>query len=147
MRNRPSQVWYSQITHHLFPWPRHYTNPFLPFLFFLFFFFLSPLYLFPSQSSYFTMSKTDQKACLSTSSPATPPSSSSPPGVPRHEDAHDNPKPNFRPLAQRIKTAPAAIQTPQKKPELDLILVFCFILLYLELGWLILLLLHSYSRH
>jgi hypothetical protein len=87
------------------------------------------------------MSKTEQKACLST----FPLPQSQP--LPRHTSPGPQsiPRPNLR----RVKSAPAMVQTgdgpPPKSP--DYVLTFCFVLVYLELGWLILLLLRSYSRY
>lgn len=85
-----------------------------------------------------TMSKTEQKACLSTSHPHSQP-------LPRH--ASPTPQPIPRPNLRRVKSAPATVQigSPPKRP--DYVLACCFVLVYLELGWLILLLLRSYSRH
>lgn len=87
------------------------------------------------------MSKTEQKACLSTLSfPQSQP-------LPRHPSP--GPQPIPRPNMRRVKSAPATVPTsdgpPSKNP--DYILTFCFVLVYLELGWLILLLLRSYSRY
>jgi hypothetical protein len=85
------------------------------------------------------MSKTEQKACLSTSSSSDP---SSPP-LPRHPTVIPNPS---RPLPRRVVTAPSKVQTAPAGKSLDRVLVFCYVLVYLELAWLILLLLRSYSR-
>ncbi|KAF7553157.1 hypothetical protein G7046_g7174 [Stylonectria norvegica] len=66
------------------------------------------------------MSQTDHKACLSTSSPKTPPPPSAPAAVPRHEHHGHELRP---PAAQRSKTAPSAVQTPRKPPQPDYVLV------------------------
>lgn len=87
------------------------------------------------------MSKTEQKACLSTSS-----------------------RPDlFKPLPRREASSPSAppLSAPGREPSsppeprngkasksLDYILFICYMLVYLELGWLILLLVRSFvSRH
>ena len=85
-----------------------------------------------------TMSKTEQKACLSTSSSPGP---SSPP-LPRHPTVIPSP----RPFPRRAVTAPSKVQTVPPRNPLDRVLLFCYVLVYLELAWLILLLLRSYSR-
>lgn len=115
---------------------------------------LTNLFLFFSftiqQKEILTMSKTehkqtDQKACLSTSScPAPSIMSSDNNSVPR--DAANNAP---RPPSQRSKTAPSVIQRTSrlKSQRSDCILVACFILVYFELAWLIMVLLHSHSRH
>lgn len=76
------------------------------------------------------MAKTEQKACLSTSSPDITKS------LPRQKAAH--PTPPRR----------AQLQSADKLPaRLDHVLFTCYILVYLELGWLILLLLRTFSCH
>ncbi|CAM1504038.1 Fc.00g016290.m01.CDS01 [Cosmosporella sp. VM-42] len=74
------------------------------------------------------MSKTEQKACLSTSKP--PPRPSSPPAVPRHPHAHahhDKPLPKamsskLGPASGRCKTATAMAQTSPAPRRLDFVI-------------------------
>lgn len=67
--------------------------------------------------------------------------------LPRHGGADDGDE--MIPPPRRKSTAIAANQAsqPKSKPKPEYFLVLCYILLYLELGWLILMLLRFYSRH
>lgn len=87
------------------------------------------------------MSKTEQKACLSTSSR---PDLFKP--LPRHESSSQNPP--AASSARRVRSKHFKSREVKTSNSLDYILFLCYILVYLELGWLILLLLRSFiSRH
>lgn len=88
------------------------------------------------------MAKTEQKACLSTSNPQVPTPASSPePEVETDQgcDGGDEIPPPVPP-----KHDPVAPQWQPPKP--DYVLVLCYILVYLEIAWLIIMVLRSYSR-
>lgn len=95
------------------------------------------------------MTKPEQNACLSTSTPNSSPRPSRPPfsfsdlapapnstGVPSQDQGRPSP---------RSTTADKAGPHPSSRP--DYLLVSCLILLYLELSWLILMILRPNSRH
>lgn len=93
------------------------------------------------------MSKTEQKACLSTSFPQvpTPPSSPEPEVSAEAEEEHasgddenETPPP--------VPPKPDAVAPPQPPRGPDYVLVLCYILVYLEIAWLIIMVLRSYSR-
>lgn len=93
------------------------------------------------------MTKPEQNACLSTSIPHSSPRPSRPPPFPFSDLA---PAPNStgvpspdqsRPRSSTDKAGPR----PSSRP--DYLLVSCLILLYLELSWLILMILRPNSRH
>ena len=88
------------------------------------------------------MAKTEQKACLSTSNPQvpTPPSSPKPElEADRGRDGGDETPPPVPP--KHNSNAPR-----QQPPKPDYVLVLCYILVYLEIAWLIIMVLRSYSR-
>ena len=91
--------------------------------------------------------QTDQKACLSTSYPGpqvpTPPSSPEPEVETDAEhdgrgDGDDTPPP------VPPKTGSGAPAHPPPKP--DYVLALCYTLVYLEIAWLIYMVLHPHSR-
>lgn len=120
-----------------------------------------------------TLSKSEQKACLSTSPPPPCPSNSQ--QKPRHDDngrvngdsesttAAMQPQQSLRnraPAMRRSYTAPAVYQMGgsggggkgqhsrvQQRQRPDYVLVFCYMVLYCEIAWLIMILLRSNSRH
>lgn len=93
------------------------------------------------------MSKTEQKACLSTSPFPDTTTLSKP--LPRHPPASRTETKLSPPRRWRISSPNlrSSNRNKNKNEKPDWFLVFCFILVYLELGWLILLLLRSYSRY
>ena len=92
------------------------------------------------------MSKTEQKACLSTSSPQaqapTPPSSSPEPELETdaHRDGGDETLPP--PVPPKLDS----IAPPHESHKPDYVLALCYILVYLQIAWLIIMVLRSYSR-
>lgn len=60
--------------------------------------------------------------------------------------ASESPAETPRPSPRRANTAPSRVLTGQKSTRPDWILVFCYMLVYLELGWLVMLLWRSYGR-
>lgn len=100
------------------------------------------------------MAKTDQKACLSTSKdlPPDPPCPSSKPrgdgddggGGVSVEAGHENHQ--NAPPAETIPSLLLQQPKPNPKSNPDYILTLAYIVLYLQVGWLILWILRSYSR-
>lgn len=84
------------------------------------------------------MTKTEQKACLSTSNPQVP----TPPSSPEPELQADRRDKTPPPVPPKHDSAGPR----QQPPEPDYILVLCYILVYLEIAWLIIMVLRSYSR-
>lgn len=103
------------------------------------------------------MSKTEQKACLSTCAPPRPssqPLPRHPPRVGRDDGAARDAQQARRSTHDRAGTERAGMERRRRRRggegtagRPDYLLVCCFVLVYLELGWLILLVLRSYSRH
>lgn len=95
------------------------------------------------------MAKTEQKACLSTSYPGpqarTPPSSSPEPEVETETDTERDGNETPPPLPPKADSSDSGAPAhPPQKP--DYVLALCYILVYLEIAWLIYMVLHSYSR-
>lgn len=108
-----------------------------------------------------TLSKSEHKACLSTSSSPQCPSISQ--HLPRrdHHDEHNVQQQTLRPRAPtRSHTTPAINKTNRQsngsfgadgdgaaQKRVDFVLVLCYMLVYCEVAWLIMILLRSNSRH
>lgn len=50
-----------------------------------------------------------------------------------------------RPSPQRAHTAPSRVITGQKSSRPDYVLVFCYMLVYLEVGWLIMMIWRTFA--
>lgn len=87
------------------------------------------------------MSKTEQKACLSTSPQAPTPPSSPEPELETDEGRDGG---NEETVPPPVPPKPGSLAPPQPRP--DFVLVLCYILVYLEIAWLIIMVLRSYSR-
>lgn len=89
------------------------------------------------------MAKTEQKACLSTSNPQlpSPPSSSPEPELEADRGRHGGDE-GPPPVPPKHDSAGRR----QQPPKPDYVLVLCYILVYLEIAWLIIMVLRSYSR-
>jgi hypothetical protein len=83
------------------------------------------------------MAKTEQKACLSTSTKSLAPPSLrlKPPGGDQGDQITNS----------QTKNPPGQVQA-NPKPKPDYVLVLCYIIVYLEVGWLIFMILRTYSR-
>ena len=88
------------------------------------------------------MSKTEQKACLSTSNPQAPTPPSSPEPELETEEGHDGGDETPPPVPPKADS----VAPSHQPPKADYVLVLCYILVYLEIAWLITMVLRPYSR-
>lgn len=104
------------------------------------------------------MTKPEHNACLSTSNPDSPNSSPTPsPGPSRKislmegkgkkQTQEQTPRLSRRRHEQHSQDGNDSPNGTHKATRPDYLLVLCLILIYLELSWLILMLLRTYSRH
>ena len=87
------------------------------------------------------MTKTEHNACLSTSQ-SFPTTAAAPPSLSVVEEWFNGENTES---ARHTPEKKMMMKPPARRPEY--LLVSCYILIYLELGWLILMLLRTYSRH